>query len=143
LCFSQRRNEPGRRTQARDGEPLITPRHSEGDCTVRRLFLASCFAAVAVFLVCCAEARADHFYRGYGLGGHRNYGYVSFNWHNPGYFFPRHVYRPYPLYQPYPVYNSYPNSYPVYPSYDYAPHYDYSNNLYISGPNYNFGVIGD
>jgi hypothetical protein len=108
--------------------------------------VTNCFAAVtvAVLALCCADARADHGYRGYGHYGHRHRGYVSFNWHNPGYFFPRHVYRPYAVYQSYPLYPraySYPVS-PVYQSHDYSPYYDYSNNLYISGPNFNFGISG-
>jgi hypothetical protein len=111
---------------------------------MRRLFLAICVAAAALVTLSCAEAQADHGYRSYGYYGHRQAGYVGFNWHNPGYFFPRQVYRPYAVYQAYPLYSraySYPMA-PVHQSYEYSPYYDNSNNVYISGPNYNFGVGG-
>jgi len=110
---------------------------------VRNRFWVTCLV-VAVLAFLSPEARADHAYRSYGFYGQRQAGYVGFNWRNPGYFFPRQVYRPYAVYQAYPLYSptySYPVA-PVYQSYEYSPYYDYSKNVYISGPNFNFGVSG-
>jgi hypothetical protein len=102
---------------------------------VSKLLLSTCAAAVVLFAFAEVEARAE----GRWYGGYRRPGYVQFNWNNPGYFFPRHVYRPYAIYNTYPVhsYSLYP-TYPVAPvnhSFHYAPHFDQSNNVYI-GPTF-------
>jgi hypothetical protein len=139
LCaIGQRQHTNGRCSAAMGNEPYPHLPLYFGRRAVRNLILVSCLAAAAAIAFSNSEAWADHAYRSYGYYGPRQTGYAGFNWHNPGYFFPRHVYRPYAVYQPYPVYNSYS----VHRSYGYAPYYDYSNNVYISGPNFNFGVSG-